>query len=173
MNTSELLDQYLAETPSRREGGALPDLSKWKKLKKRQIIDLIEAVLKRYAYLREHDAEIPKLMEDLQNMAAFNPMMKQVSDTMKFWTSTDAVVDHDENLMIVPGEKHFYRVFLTTGKIERVTDNVELELNWEIIPDHVRLMFDAKTDLRERCHSLSGFLMHDSVYGKYFRVKQG
>jgi hypothetical protein len=116
---------------------------------------------------------IEKLMEDLQNMAASNPMMKQVSDTMKFWTSTDVVVDHDEDLMIVQGEQHFYRLFLATGKIERVTDNVELELNWEKIPDHVRLMIDAATDVRQRCQSLAGFLMRDSVYANYFRVKQG
>lgn len=39
-NTSELLEQFLAETPNRRDWDNSPDLSKWKKLKKRQIIDL-------------------------------------------------------------------------------------------------------------------------------------
>ena len=58
-NTSELLDQYLAETPNRREWDESPDLAKWKKLKKPQIIKLIAATLERYSYLREHDDEIP------------------------------------------------------------------------------------------------------------------
>lgn len=113
-----------------------------------------------------------EVMEDLQKRSASNPMMKQVADTMKFWTSTDVVVDHDEDLMIVQGVQHFYRIFLTDGRIERVSDNVELELNWEIVPDYIRAMLDDQTDVRQRYHLLAGFLQHDSVYAKYFRVKQ-
>jgi hypothetical protein len=124
---------------------------------------------------KDPDATRPspeKMMEDMQNMAASNPMMKQVADSMKFWTSTDVVVDHDEDLMIVQGEKHFYRLFLTDGRIERVTDNVELELDWENIPDYVRLMIESRTDVRLRSSLLAGFLQRDSVYENYFRVKQ-
>ena len=111
-----------------------------------------------------------KLMDDLQNSS--NPMMKQVSEAMKAWTSTDVVVDHDENLMIVQGQQHFYRVFLSDGRIERVTDNVELELNWEQFPDELRMMVQGEPDLQHRCHVLAGYLMHDSIYGRYFRVKK-
>jgi hypothetical protein len=114
-----------------------------------------------------------KMMEDLQNRAASNPMMKPVADTMKFWTSTDVVVDHDEDLIIVQGTQHFYRISLKDGKIERVSDNVELELNWEVVPDYLRLMLEEKTDVRHRYHLLAGFLQHDSIYAQYFRVKQG
>jgi hypothetical protein len=81
-------------------------------------------------------------------------------------------VDHDEDLMIVQGEKHFYRLFLTDGRIERVTDNVELELDWDNIPDYVRLMIESRTDVRLRSSLLAGFLQRDSVYENYFRVKQ-
>ena len=111
-----------------------------------------------------------KLMEDLQNSS--NPMMKQVSEQMKAWTSTDAVVDHDENLMIVQGQQHFYRLFLSDGRIERVTDNAELELNWEQLPDDLRLMFQGEPDVQHRCGLLAGYLQHDSIYGRYFRVKE-
>ena len=82
-----------------------------------------------------------KMMEDLQNSS--NPMMKEVSEAMKPWMSTDAVVDHDEGLIVVQGQQHFYRVFLSDGRIERVTDNAELELNWEEFPDDMRLMFQG------------------------------
>ena len=50
---------------------------------------------------------------------------------------------------------------------------MELELNWEIVPDHIRLMLDEKTDMRHRYHLLAGFLQHDSLYARYFRVKNG
>src|SRR6185369_11300873 len=46
----ERLDEYLSSEDQ--------DLAKWKKLPKREIIDLIEAILRRYAWLREHDAEV-------------------------------------------------------------------------------------------------------------------
>jgi hypothetical protein len=54
-----------------------------------------------------------------------------------------------------------------------VSDNAELELDWENIPDDVRLMIDDKTDMHHRCGLLAGFLQHDSVYANYFRVKKG
>jgi hypothetical protein len=111
-----------------------------------------------------------KLVEDLHSSS--NPMMKQVSDAMKVWESTDVVVDHDEGLIIVQGQQHFYRLHLSNGKIERVTDNAELELNWEQIPDDLREMIGSEPDLPHRCHLLSGFLQHDSIYGRYFRVKK-
>jgi hypothetical protein len=114
-----------------------------------------------------------KLMEDFQNRQSSNPMMKEVSEAMKFWTSTEVVVDHDEGLMIVQGEQHFYRLFLSSGKIERVTDNAELELDWEQIPDNLRVMFQSEPDLPSQCNLLAGFLRRDSVYGRYFRVKKG
>ena len=113
-----------------------------------------------------------KLMEDLQNPESTDPIMKKVSKAMKPWLSTDVVVDHDEGLMIVQAQQHFYRLFLSNGKIERVTDNAELELNWENIPDNLREMIQSEPDLLHQCHLLAGFLRHDSIYGHYFRVKQ-
>ena len=86
--------------------------------------------------------------------------------------STDVVVDHDEGLMIVQGQQHFYRVFLSDGRIERVTDNVELELDWENLPDDLRVTFGSKSDSPNQSHLLAGFLQNDSIYGRYFRVKK-
>jgi hypothetical protein len=113
-----------------------------------------------------------KLMEDLQSSADSNPLMKQVSEAMKPWMSTDVMVDHDEGLIVVQGQQHFYRVHLSDGKIERVTDNVELELDWENLPDELREKFGSERDSQHRCHLMAGFLQFDSLYGRYFQVKK-
>jgi hypothetical protein len=113
-----------------------------------------------------------KLMEDLQSSADSNPLMKQVSEAMKPWMSTDVMVDHDEGLIVVQGQQHFYRVHLSDGKIERVTDNVELELDWENLPDELRETFGSERDSQHRCHLMAGFLQFDSLYGRYFQVKK-
>ena len=112
-----------------------------------------------------------KLIEELQNPDTSNPFMKKVSEAMKFWTSTDVVVDHDEGVIVVQGEQNFYRLFLSTGRIERVTDNAELELNWETIPDHMRMTLRRDDHSLEQLHYVAGLLMHESVYARYFRVK--
>jgi hypothetical protein len=38
-------------------------------------------------------------------------------------------MDADGELIVIQGQMHFYRLFRSTGRIERVTDNAELELN--------------------------------------------
>ena len=57
----QLLDDYLAASEGEDPVYLIdhdPDLSKWKKLPKPQIIDLIEAILKRLNWLYAHDAEL-------------------------------------------------------------------------------------------------------------------
>src|SRR3954452_24270678 len=56
-NAADLVDEYLIQTPY--DPNRSPDFSKWKKLKKRQIVDLILETLRRYTWLREHDEELP------------------------------------------------------------------------------------------------------------------
>jgi hypothetical protein len=111
------------------------------------------------------------LMAELRNPETSNPLMKQVSEAMKFWTSTDVVVDHDEGVIVVQGEQHFYRLFLATGRIERVTDNAELELDWEMVPDEMRTTLRVGDHSPEQLHYLAGLLRLESVYARYFRVK--
>ena len=50
-SASDLLDAFLIDDHQ--------NLTKYKKLPKRQIIELIEASLRKYTWLREHDAELP------------------------------------------------------------------------------------------------------------------
>jgi len=110
-----------------------------------------------------------KLYEDLEHPQT--ALMQKIAKDMKFWMTTEVVVDHDDKVLIVRGEKHFYRLFLSSGKIERVTDNVELELNWEKIPDSLRMIFHRDDRSPEQLNRLAEFLRRDSVYGKYFRPR--
>lgn len=121
--------------------------------------------------LRNPDQSREQLIDELQSRENTNPIMKRVADSMKPWTSTDALVDHDEGVIIVQGQQHFYRVFLADARIERVTDNAELELNWENLPDSTRMMFRSERGLEHQCNLLAQFLRLDSQFGNYFRVK--
>ena len=110
-----------------------------------------------------------KLKEELRQPNT--PLKKQLSEALQSMAAPNMVVDHAEDMMVVQGEQHFYRLFLSTGQIERVTDNAELELNWEKIPDQTRMSFDREDYPQQRVMSLATFLMRDSIYAHYFRVK--
>jgi hypothetical protein len=84
--------------------------------------------------------------------------------------STHIAADPDEDLIVVQGQLHFYRLFRSTGKIERVTDNAKLELNWAAIPDHERLHLRTECDSDDQLHRRAVMLMYDSIYGNYFKL---
>ena len=79
--------------------------------------------------------------------------------------------DEDADLLIVQGELHFYRVFRSTGRIERATDNAVLELNWAAVPDQLRLMLHRDCDSQDQVRFRAHLLLHDSVFGRYFTAK--
>jgi len=80
-------------------------------------------------------------------------------------------MDPDGELIVIQGQLHFYRLFRSTGRMEQVSDNAALALNWPAIPDSLRVI------LRRACDSLQPLdfrahgLMHDSIYGRYFVAK--
>jgi hypothetical protein len=53
-----LLNEYLTAEDPNVSDLTSPDLTRWKRLPRRQIIDLIEALLSRLTWLREHDADL-------------------------------------------------------------------------------------------------------------------
>jgi len=55
--------------------------------------------------------------------------------------------------------------------MERVTDKKEIELNWEKVPDEMRLTLHRECDTEEQLNLRTVMLMYDSVNGEYFRVK--
>jgi hypothetical protein len=84
---------------------------------------------------------------------------------------THMAVDPDENMIVVQGQLHFYRIFRDSCRIERVTDNKEIELNWEKIPDQFRLTLHRECAGEEQIHLRAMLLMYDSLNVEYLRVK--
>src|SRR5262245_1972599 len=84
--------------------------------------------------------------------------------------NTHIVADQDGDLIVVQGQLHFYRLFRSTGTIERVTDNAKLELNWTAIPDYERLYLRPECDSDDQLHRRAVMLMYDSIFGSYFRI---
>jgi hypothetical protein len=81
------------------------------------------------------------------------------------------LADADGDLLLVQGESHFYRLYNSTGRIERATDNAVLELNWPAIPDSMRFFLHRVCDSPHQLALRAHLLEHDSIYGKYFVCK--
>jgi len=84
--------------------------------------------------------------------------------------NTHIVADRDNDLIVVQGQLHFYRLYRSDGRIERVTDNTKLELDWSVIPDYERLHLHPECDSNDQLHRRAVMLMYDSIYGNYFKV---
>jgi hypothetical protein len=83
------------------------------------------------------------------------------------------VTDGDGDLIVVQGELHYYRLFRSTGRIERATDNAVLTLNWHALPDQLRLTIRREADSNEQVLLRAQLLLQDSVYGSCFTVTGG
>ena len=79
--------------------------------------------------------------------------------------------DPEGEMIIVQGQLHFYRMFRSTGRIERATDNALLVLNWSSIPDQLRLFIGRECDSPQQLDFRAYMLMHDAVFGHYFTAK--
>ena len=84
--------------------------------------------------------------------------------------NTHMAIDRDEDLIIVQGQLHFYRLFRATGKIERVTDKAVLELNWPAIPDEFRFHLKQNDNSDEQLGLRATMLMYDALFPNYFKV---
>ena len=80
-------------------------------------------------------------------------------------------MDEDGELIVIQGQLHFYRLFRSTGRIERVTDNAVLELHWPSIPDQLRIFLRHECDSQEQLERRAFMLMSDAVFGRYFSIK--
>lgn len=110
-----------------------------------------------------------KLIKELA--PAPNRIIQRVLEVMSYpQMNTNIVTDPDEDLTIVQGQLHFYRIFRQSGRIERVTDNVVLELNWPAIPDQLRLHLTRECDTGEQLQLRAVMLMYDSINADYFTV---
>ncbi len=80
-------------------------------------------------------------------------------------------MDPDGELIVIQGQLHFYRLFRSTGRMERVSDSAELELNWPAIPDSLRVYLHRACDSPQQLNFRAYMLMYDSIYGRYFIAK--
>ena len=101
---------------------------------------------------------MPDYLEQLRSSLCANPSFRIANDP-------------DEDLLIVQGQMHFYRIRRSTGRIERATDDAALELNWHSIPDQFRLVVNREADLARRIQMQAFMLMHDGVFARYFTEK--
>jgi hypothetical protein len=80
------------------------------------------------------------------------------------------VRDHEGELIVIQGQLHFYRLFRSTGRIERVSDNAVLQLNWPAIPDQFRMVLHRECDSDRQVELRAALLMNDGVFGRFFTV---
>lgn len=77
-----------------------------------------------------------------------------------------------EDLLIVQGQLHFYSVSRSTGRIERASDKVVLELDWHSLPDQFRLTVSRDCDSPQQVRLRAFLLMNDGVFGQYFKERR-
>jgi len=104
-----------------------------------------------------HDP-MPRLIEKMRQAVCLHP-------------ANHIHIDEDGEKIIIQGQLHFYRLFRSTGRIERVTDNAVLELNFPSIPDSFRLIIRRECDSQQQLDHRAYMLMNDAVFGCYFAVK--
>jgi hypothetical protein len=165
ISEKELMDRNLIAKPPTNSPGAGEQLLEMAKLwREMGFADALQS--------REKIVEAAeRLREQLSHPT--NPLTKHLAEAMKSMRMgmDDMMVDHDKDMMVVQGEKHFYRLFFSDGRIERVSDNVELELNLEKVPDEMRMSLDRNDYSQQRLMTMAGWLRRDSAFGYFFRVK--
>lgn len=103
---------------------------------------------------------MPDYLEKLRNGLCAIPALRVVNDP-------------DEDLLIVQGQMHFYRIHKSTGRVERVSDNAVLELNWYSLPDQFRLVVNREPDSQHQIQMRAFMLMNDGVFAEYFTERPG
>jgi hypothetical protein len=98
-------------------------------------------------------------------------LIEKMAKAMCLRSENHIQMDPGGELIVVQGQLHFYRLFRSTGRMERVSDNAELELNWPAIPDSIRLFLRRECDSLQQVDFRVHMLMHDSLYGKYLVAK--
>src|SRR5262245_52547459 len=81
----------------------------------------------------EAPPQFPKIFEKLLSAKLLSPIDRIVADA-------------NGDLVVIQGELHFYRLFRSTGRIERATDNAVMELDWASVPDQFRLVLHRECD---------------------------
>jgi hypothetical protein len=104
----------------------------------------------------EAPPQLPKIIERLLSATLVTPIDRMAAD-------------EDGDLLVIQGQLHFYRLYRSTGRIERATDNALMELEWAAVPDQFRLVLHRECDSVEQAQLRAHLLLHDSVFGRWFK----
>jgi hypothetical protein len=113
---------------------------------------------------------------NLINVRAPDPMprfIEKLKSALSAIPTNRVAHDEESDLVIIQGQMHFYRLYRSSGRIERATDNAVLELNWHALPDQFRLVIGPEPDSGFQIEMRAFMLMHDGVFAQYFREKPG
>lgn len=95
--------------------------------------------------------------------------LERLGQALSVMPATRVVHAPDEDLLIVQGQLHFYRISRSTGRIERAGDNTVLELDWHSLPDQFRLTISRECDSLHQVQMRAFLLMNDGVFARYFK----
>jgi hypothetical protein len=95
-------------------------------------------------------------------------LIEKIRQTVCLIPGNHIEMDPDGELIVVQGQLHFYRLFRSTCRMERVSDNAILELNWPAVPDQLRLFLHRECDSPQQLGFRAHMLMHDSAFARYF-----
>jgi hypothetical protein len=99
--------------------------------------------------------------------------LERLNESLSAITFNRLVDAPEEDLLIVQGQLHFYRISRSTGRIERASDNAVLELDWHSLPDQFRLTVDRDCVSPHQVEMRALLLINDGVFGRYFKEKPG
>jgi hypothetical protein len=119
-----------------------------------------------------------------QELASRNLIKERVPDPMPNYlqrlgrslaltTADRMVASPEDDLLIVQGQIHFYRISRSTGRIERAGDNSVLELDWHSLPDQFRLTVTRECHTPQHVQMRAFLLMNDGVFAQYFKELPG
>lgn len=95
--------------------------------------------------------------------------LQRLGRSLALTTADRMVASPEEDLLIVQGQLHFYRISRSTGRIERAGDNTVLELDWHSLPDQFRMIVDADCNSPHQVQIRAFLLMNDGVFARYFK----
>lgn len=93
----------------------------------------------------------------------------RLEQSLALTTADRMFASSEEDLLIVQGQLHFYRISRSTGRIERAGDNAVLELDWHALPDQFRMIVGAESNSPHQVQMRAFLLMNDGVFARYFK----
>ena len=95
--------------------------------------------------------------------------LQRLEKSLAMTTTNRMVASPEEDLLIVQGQLHFYRISRSTGRIVRASDNAVLDLDWHSLPDQFRMTVTRECDSPHQVQMRAFLLMNDGFFAQYFK----